>query len=556
MKNLCELLLLVFVFCMIAFRCDVNSDAWFLLNHGRYVVTYGFPHVEPFTIHEGFHFVMQQWLFALGLWRLYENFGVHGLIAFSWVAGAVLLFAYYRLQLVVSRENRQLSALLTCTFGIFACVLFTTQRPQVVSGLLFLLEIYLLEWQRERMARWLPIVFFLLSSLLVNFHAAMWPMMLVFLLPYAAEILLGGRWHFCERTFAWRLRDIILIVAAVLLGGFMGPYGIEAMLYGIHGYGYAEVSGYVTEMQPLAFINAVSGSALLLLFVLTVVYARGRLPLHYLLLAAGTGLMSLSALRSLFLFLLFGTLPLGILFRNFQIKQRACAWRVSCGRIILIAVPVLAILGWLLWLAGTMDKGRQLLLYGAIFVLVILALFAARAFYRQRHDGVRLAAAERQMFLSLLALALIPFSLYTFKAPPPVPTALVHAADVLCASTSREDVRLCSEYQDGNYFEFLGIPCYIDARAEVFLPELNHQKNIMKEFVNLREGHVHYREIQQAYQLTHFEVRKGSALYTYLAADPDYVVLYDSAEDDAIPEEEQAGDHIRLYAYHPREVHR
>ena len=76
---------------------SINNDVWFLLNSGRYVETYGIPHVEPFTVHENLHFVMQQWLFALMLWKIYAAWGLSGLIVFQWAAGAVLLYVFFKL---------------------------------------------------------------------------------------------------------------------------------------------------------------------------------------------------------------------------------------------------------------------------------------------------------------------------------------------------------------------------------------------------------------------------------------------------------------------------
>ena len=38
-----------------------DNDIWFLLNNGRYVINSGIPVVDPFTIHEGLKYVMQQW---------------------------------------------------------------------------------------------------------------------------------------------------------------------------------------------------------------------------------------------------------------------------------------------------------------------------------------------------------------------------------------------------------------------------------------------------------------------------------------------------------------
>ena len=60
-SKISSLLFILLIACiLLLFTTRFNNDGWFLLNSGRYVENYGIPHTEPFTIHEGFHFVMQQ----------------------------------------------------------------------------------------------------------------------------------------------------------------------------------------------------------------------------------------------------------------------------------------------------------------------------------------------------------------------------------------------------------------------------------------------------------------------------------------------------------------
>ena len=137
----------------------INNDVWFLLNVGRYIEAYGIPHVEPFTIHEGLHLVVQQWLFALALWKLYEFGGLTGLVVFTWIAGIVLICSFFRLAYLISERNFELSAILTFFVGRFICTGFVCQRPQVVSSLIFLIEIYLLEYYSTKQSRWIFLLF-------------------------------------------------------------------------------------------------------------------------------------------------------------------------------------------------------------------------------------------------------------------------------------------------------------------------------------------------------------------------------------------------------------
>lgn len=554
MRTVYATLGLVFVLLMLNFGNGVNSDAWFLLNHGRYVASFGIPHVEPFTLHEGFHFVMQQWLFAWLLWQIYAHAGSWGLVAFSWAAGAAILFAYCRLQILVSAGNRKLACLLTGLVGLPICLLFASQRPQVASALIFLAEIYLLERYRARLTRALPLAFFALSALLVNLHAAMWPMMLVFLLPYLAETLFGGRFSWCEQTFLWSPRHLLVLLAAVFLGGFCGPYGSEAMVYTLHSYGYAEINQHVQEMSPLSLHVSLLGICLLSMFVLTAVYARRKMPLRYLLLAVGTGLMALMAVRSVFLYLLFGTLPLGYVFRDWQEKQGSVRWRQACGQMLLLAVLILVVNGILLYMSPALEEPRRILFYAALPLLLVAVLLAARDFRRRRCDTLRLEEGRRRLLLALLALFTLPLCICFTRPPDAAPLSLARGADILSTLGPAEDMRLYTEYVYGNYFEFRGYRCYIDARAEVFLPALNHQKNVLKEWEDVCSGRIDYHALQQRYHFTHFAVTEGDVLYTYLAFDPDYALVWDSEADDAIPEDmKKAEKKLRIYAYRPAE---
>lgn len=74
------ILLLVFLPCFVL-MLHMNNDLWFLLNSGRYVLQHGIPTIEPFTLHQNFSFVMQQWLTAGIFWVVYSKLGAVGILA-------------------------------------------------------------------------------------------------------------------------------------------------------------------------------------------------------------------------------------------------------------------------------------------------------------------------------------------------------------------------------------------------------------------------------------------------------------------------------------------
>lgn len=553
MKHAQVILILAFIVIMAFEEKLVDNDVWFLLNDGRYVASFGIPHFEPFTLHEGFHFLMQQWLFALGLWQLYCMGGVYGLVFFSWAAGAALLLLYYRLQMRVTGGNESVSSLLTAVVMFFACWLYITQRPQVASALIFLIEIYLLERQRARMARTLPAAFFVLSALLINLHAAMWPLLFVFLLPYLLESLVGGRFRWCRQEFRWPLRQWLLLIAVSLLAGLCNPYGTEAMIYTAHSYGSAEINAIVGEMLPLSLKYVATGLPLLLILISAGFYTRKALPLRYQLLALGTGVMALQANRSFFLFLLFGTLGIGYLFRDWQEQQRSSTWpQVRRWGLLLFCLATGMDLMIFFKMRETASVVRQEVFFLLAVVSLLFVLLCAVQLFRRRAQAAALASSNLRLTTAILAFFLLPLFALKWQPPQMVSPALARSADILLAEEQPSALRLYTGYDEGNYMEFRGIPSYLDTRAEVFLPALNWQEDVLKEYLDLIYGRLDYREFQQRNHFTHLLTTEDDLLYTYLAADPDYVLLYDSAEDDSLSEvQQQEKKRIRLYAYRP-----
>ena len=464
-----------------------HSDAWFLLNCGRYVETSGIPSIEPFTLHEGWHYVMQQWLFALVLWKIYHAFGTAGLIAFSYLAGAVILFLFQHLVRLTAGGNRMATFAIVVPVGVCLGSAFFCQRPQVVSTAAFLAEIYLLEYYKNKMEcpRWLYPAFFALSVIVVNCPAAMWPMLLVFVLPYLAEALFGTRLAaILPHDSLWTVRRLVVLLAILVAGGFVNPYGIEGVTYTTMAYGDADVQRTILEMQATTLRTGFFTGVvpIVLCFGLAAAYARHPVPLRHLLLAGGTALMALLSVRSLMLFFLFATFPLGYVLR---------AWHPDL-------------------LPGA-KRGRALC---ACLAIANIALFGAM--------------------------------LQSFYEKKPVPPSYVAAADELAHLAVEEgrtphDLAVYTGFNTGGYFEFRGFRCYMDSRAEVFLPALNHDRNVFHEYVDLQNGRTAYEDALAPYAFDALAVDRGDLLYAALAHDDAYTCIWDS-ETAGI-----AGEGMRIY---------
>ena len=120
-----------------------ETDIWFLLSHGRYVLNHGFPHVEFLTMHEGLHFVMQQWLSSVLFYVIYKHFGVIGIYFLVWFFFAIIMYLVYKLCMKVCGD-----IYLSCVFSTITLSLlarnFITCRPNTISIIIFLVLIIIM----------------------------------------------------------------------------------------------------------------------------------------------------------------------------------------------------------------------------------------------------------------------------------------------------------------------------------------------------------------------------------------------------------------------------
>ena len=92
----------------------------------------------------------------------------------------------------------------------------------------------------------------------------------------------------------------------------------------------------------------------------------------------------------------------------------------------------------------------------------------------------------------------------------------------------------------------------MDARAEVFRPKLNHQKDVMEEYCSLIFGKLDYRDFVTRYPFTHFLTTDLDPLYVNLKNDPRFELLWDSEEDQEVQEkatEVEKKKRVRIYKW-------
>lgn len=449
----------------------IGCDVYYFIPSGAYIEQYGLPHELMFSVHAGehFHYIMQQWLFALWNWKVYQAFGLYGILFCGYLTKIVLLLLLHRLLLHASGGRRGLAFAETFFAGFFVLML-NIGRPYMLTCCFLLIELLFLQQlcAHPALRRCGYLLFPLLSVLEINLHAAMWPMLLVFLLPYFFESTLGRLAFFSSRfdsTRAIPWRTLAVYAALIFVVALLNPYGLEMLGYGISNCGTPSLRYISTEMQPLA-VRAPFLVVLIPLFTVYMIWKwlRWHFELPLLLLVLGTGFMAMIAERSLYLF--------------FPCVMLALA-RLGCREFPFSCSP--------------RQKRRMLCVGTAAMSLLLLANFI------------------------LLPKNVIPAEW----------SAGLQAMREDAAAQGRDIGNVYAVRDIGSYLTFAQIPVYHYSCDEAFTGKMNRRKDILAEYHAVQEQQLPYEKFLRRYDFHYLFVKNDDYLYDALASDEDYTLLYE-----------------------------
>ena len=164
----------------------LDSDTWFLLNSGRFIMNNGLYTTEPFTIHANFSFIFQQWLTDVIFWNIYKVFKETGLILFIYMEIILMNFIAYKLFKLISENNDLTSFIGVIVLDVISSMYFVT-RPQISTMINILLFLFILEMYARNNNYKILFLLLPISILEINLHCSIWWILLIMTLPYIFE---------------------------------------------------------------------------------------------------------------------------------------------------------------------------------------------------------------------------------------------------------------------------------------------------------------------------------------------------------------------------------
>lgn len=434
----------------------LDNDFWFLVNTGKYIVHHGFPTVEPFTIHQNFSFIIQQWLTDVIYYYIHLYLGGWGIVIFTMVQFLFILFICYKLCILVSENRVHLSVILTSIVGFLLSLIFVRSRPQMFDFILLLSLLYFLELyirkKENKCLYFLPLI----SLLMINLHASTFLMLFMFMLPY----LIGSfKFKFlCFESEGYPKKLLFLIFSVMFLVGLINPYGVKAITYLITSYGDRYINVLVGEMMP-PHINNIFGvvvfASIFFVLLIYIISRKKNIKIRYFLLFMGTVFLSLSSLKGFSFFIIASIFSLGdYLNEDFKVYQEH------------------------FYYSKNFKIRYTFILFILFFFVVVYGYMMKSDFYETGISGV-----------------------------------ISYLQDV--EKIDSNSVKLYTGYDEGAYAEYKGFRVYLDPRAEVFLKKNNHQKDIIKEYYQLEHGMLDIEEFLQTYDFDYLIIDQDSYLYQY-----------------------------------------
>lgn len=472
-------ILLIIAPCLIKAKVP-DSDTFFLIATGKNIVETGMvPTINPFVIHEEFSMIVQQWLFDVIIYSVYNAFSNSGIFVFVLAAYTMSITLLYK-YLSLFSQNKIAKGIIMLICG-FLYISFGVARPTCISFIVMIFLLYCIEKYRKT-NKLIYLVFLPILSLLeINIHSAMWPMIFVLMLPYVFPYTLIQKGYIKVKTKQWfnRNKYLLLIMPIMMVMGLINPNGIKGITYIINSYGSANNGLSILELLP-PNTNSLMGIIIMIAIAFFSIYLyKNKTKLldssndiqnefAKLSLAAGVLILACTHLRNAW-YLIIGTTPIILtVIGDFKIKCK---------------------------------KARSITTFRKIeFTAIAMVL---------------------TIFFSYFMLSISSFSAITTKDSELAP---IKAAEYL-EKYEKKDIILYTEFNNGAYMELQGYKVYIDARPELFEKKINGKEDVYTEYCKVKKGDADFEKFLNKYKFTHMIVLDNTLLELYLSLSDEYVPM-------------------------------
>lgn len=296
--------LLVFLLPIFIFYQSEGADLGFILDYGRYIVeNRTFPHESIHSIVKGMPYVMQQPLFNVLTYLLYSVGGASLLFIVNKALIGITNVIFLKIQKEVC-NNTYAIIIGETVWIILSSSFFQKVRPWTTSNINLMILLYLLirysKTDDKKYLYPLPVI----SLLEINMHAACFPVLFCFILPFLIPNSIYSKGPFYkEEEMNFKRKSLYIVTITMLLTGLLNPYGIDNLTF----FKYFEKESLAVCQEAAGIFSDKSNIwlsiSILIIPLITLIYLavsrrKNNVNPIYFCLLMGTTIMAVRMLRS------------------------------------------------------------------------------------------------------------------------------------------------------------------------------------------------------------------------------------------------------------------
>jgi len=469
--------MLLIVIILMTVTKEMQNDTFFTIATGEHILQEGYDNVDHLTWHENLGFYKLRWAFDVAIAFIYNTFGFAGIYAFVVLIACLTAFSLFNI-LLKQKNNIVLSFIAT----VISMLLMTsnwafTARGQIISYLLLLLEIYFIEKMISTKQKRYYIIFLVISALIVNFHASVWYMTIILVLPYLAEAIMHKimKNKNLEKSKIIlepiSIKMLIIAILCLVLGSFISPIGTYTYTYMFKVIGGIS-STFISELQQTDIISSIGMILGLIVIDILMLATKSKMKLSDILLFFGLYFMAILARRNQAFLYLIGTIPVVRLITNF--------FETYDTENILEKLNNFFSKNWVL---------------GCTTIVIVIGLSS------------NMVTRIREKYVN------------EKKYP-------VEAVNFIKENLDYKNLKIYNSFNYGSYLELSGIPAFVDSRSEIFTEEFNNV-TILKDWLETSRGNVNYNDTFAKYEIDYAIVEDKEIINTYISVDENYEKVFD-----------------------------
>ena len=500
---------IVLVVCIILFAFGISpktlqNDTYYTIAIGDYIYNNGVSDLtqDIFSWHN-IPYTYPHWLYDLGIYIIYNNFGHAGIYASTIILTSILGFVIYNLCSKTSK-NKIVSLIITI-LAMWLIKPYVAARAQLFTFILFGLTVYFIEMYLQNHKKRYLLFLILIPLIIANVHCAVFPFYFVLYLPYIAEFLLEV---FIDLDLDQRLLKNFLKLKLKLTRNELKREKLKHKIDEIP----EKISKIKIKREKIRE-NPYKIKVSKNYFVIPIIIVMLLSVFTGLINPAGNG-----AYTYLYKTMKGNTIFLTILiFTDTKIK--------------------LSDLFMLVGLTALAFKTKRQISMFAIFCAPIMAKLISDMFEKYDNKAYKKMINFSSSVLGACAIILTMALISTDLLKPIVKSPYVDesdypvaAADWMIANLDVKNIKLYNEYNYGSYLLFRGIPVFVDSRADLYAPEFNGEKDIFSDALNIAGIALNYKKAFKDYGVTHVITYENAKLAMLLEDDSDYKKIYDDTK--------------------------